>query len=76
MNDLRVLEIQTKYVADSEVEAKDYIEQIRQSAKTNHYMIKKASYEYKSKKAKGEVIAEAWVVTITAIYSELWEDLI
>jgi len=71
-----LLEATNKYRADSEEQAKDMIEAIRQDANKKGYSIKKASYERKTKKAKGEVIAEVFVVTVTQIFAELWEDLV
>lgn len=71
-----LLETTTKYRADTEVNAKDMIEQIRKDAEKKGYLIKKASYERKVKKAKGEVIAEVFVVTVTQTYAELWEDIV
>ena len=29
---------------------------------------------YKSKKKKGEVVAEAWVVKCVAVYDEVWDE--
>ena len=74
-----ILETTTKYRADTEISAKDMIEAFRkeaQEAQEKGYTIKKAGYEYKTKKAKGEIIAEAWVVTITQVFGDLWEDLV
>lgn len=71
-----ILETTTKYRADTEISAKDMIEAFRKEAQEKGYTIKKAGYEYKTKKAKGEIIAEAWVVTITQVFGDLWEDLI
>jgi len=71
-----LLETTSKYRALSENEAKEMIEGFRAQAKEKGYVVKKASFEYKTKKAKGEVIAEAWVVTITQVFGDLWEDLI
>lgn len=71
-----LLETTNKYSVDSESKAKDMIEEFRQKAGDKGYIIKKAGYEYKTKKAKGEVIAEAWVVSVTFIFSSLWEDLV
>ena len=70
-----LLEVTTKLRANSEEGAKSTIESYRKEAAEKGYTIKKASYEYKTKKAKGEIIAEAWVVSITQIFGELWEDL-
>ena len=72
---MRLLESTFKYETHTEEEAKDAIETFRQKASENGYMIKKASYEYKSKKSKGEIIGEAWVVTVVETFGTLWEDL-
>lgn len=71
-----ILETTTKYRADTEVGAKDMIESFRKDAAEKGYIVKKAGYEYKTKKSKGEIIAETWVVTITQVFSDLWEDLV
>jgi hypothetical protein len=70
-----LLETTNKYRTDSEIDAKDTIEAYRAQAAEKGYLIKKASYEYKNKKSKGEIVAEAWVVTITQVFGTLWEDL-
>lgn len=70
------LETTTKYRMDSEIAAKDLIDEFRKNADAQGYTIKKAGYEYKNKKAKGEILAEAWVVTITQVWNDLWEDLV
>lgn len=70
-----LLETVSKFKAVTEIEAKDMIEQFRQEASKKGYTLKKAGYEYKTKKSKGEIIAECWVVTISQIFGGLWEDL-
>lgn len=70
-----LLETTNKYCVHSEVAAKDMIEEFREKAGEKGYVIKKAGYEYKTKKAKGEIIAEAWVVSVTFVFGSLWEDL-
>lgn len=71
---MKKLEIQEKYRAYSEDEAKDFIETNRTAATTGNYILKKAGYEYKTKKAKGEVIDEAWVVTLVKVFNGIWEE--
>lgn len=71
-----LLETTTKYRADNEVAAKDMIESIRKDAEKKGYLIKKASYERKTKKAKGEIVAEVFVVSVTQVFAGLWEDLV
>lgn len=70
-----ILETTLKFRADSEISAKEVIEGYRKDAAEKGYVIKKAGYEYKTKKAKGEIIAEAWVVSITQVFGGLWEDV-
>ena len=69
-----LLETTQKYAVDSEVKAKDMIEAFRAQAIEKGYTVKKAGYEYKVKKAKGEIIGERWVVSVTQVFSILWED--
>lgn len=71
-----LLETISKFRASSEDGAKDMIEKYRLNAEQKGYRIKKAGYEYKSKKAKGEIIAECWIVTIDQIFGDMWEDLV
>ena len=71
-----LLETTSKFRADTEIAAKDMIEKYREEASQKGYTVKKAGYEYKTKKAKGEIVAECWVVSVTQIFGDLWEDLI
>lgn len=70
-----LLENTQKYCVDTEDQAKDLIEEIRAKATQEGYNIKKAGFERKDKKAKGEIIATCYVVTITELMGTLWEDL-
>ena len=67
------LEQTIKFKAFSEEEAKELLEKYRTKACEEGYQLKKGSYEYKAKKAKGEVVEEAWIVSITQIFGSLWE---
>lgn len=70
-----MLENTQKYCVDTEDQAKELIEELRKKAATKGYTIKKASFERKDKKAKGEIIATCYVVTVTELMGALWEDL-
>lgn len=70
-----LLETTLKYRVDTEIQAKDIIEEYRNQAQQKGYVIKKASYERKDKKAKGEIIATVFVVTITQVFASLWEEI-
>ena len=50
------------------------IETFRAQAIEKGYTVKKTGYEYKVKKAKGEVIGERWVVSVTQVFNTLWEE--
>ena len=71
-----LLETTSKYRAKDEIAAKDMIEKFRAEAETKGYIIKKVGYERKVKKAKGEVIAECFVITLTQIFGDIWEDIV
>lgn len=70
-----VLETTIKWCVRDEDEAKRLIEKIRAEGADHGYYVKKAGYERKIKKAKGEIIAKAFIVTITEVFHELWEDI-
>ncbi len=71
-----ILETTSKFRADSEIAARDMIERFRAEAAQKGYTVKKAGYERKVKKAKGEIVAEVWVVSVTQVFSDIWEDLV
>ena len=62
-----------KYRASSEKVAIAFIEEERQRAHTDGFEIKKSSYVRKTKKSKGEIIAEWWIVEITYKYAEEYD---
>ena len=63
-----IIEETFKIRANSENEAQEIIN--NQRAKQN---VKKAAYEKKEKKSKGEVIGEAYLVTLTLTHGDFWE---
>lgn len=70
---MRLLETKQVYRAETEDEAKQMMEAFRAEAVEKGYLLKKSGYEYKSKKSKGEVIDEAYVVTIVQEHGGIWE---
>lgn len=69
-----LLETTQKYSVGTEIQAKDMIEAFRAEAEEKGYTVKKAGYEYKVKRAKGEIIDERWVVSVTQTFGTLWEE--
>ena len=72
---MRLLQQKLDYIVDTEDSAKELMEKFRTNATKEGYTIKKASYERKDKKSKGEIIATVFVVTIVQVFSSLWEDV-
>ena len=71
---MRILKTTEEYRTNSEVEAKEAMERFRAEAKEKGYHINKSGYTYKAKKSKGDIIDEAWVVSITKEFSSVWEE--
>ena len=71
---MKLLKVTYEHRAYTEDEAKDAILKFRNEAKDNNYLVSAAGYTYKSKKKKGEVVAEAWVVKCVAVYDEVWDE--
>ena len=72
---MRLLEVKEKYAVGTEEEAKQAMEFFRNDAVEHGYFIKSSAYTYKCKKAKGEVIAEQYVVEVVKGYEELWNEI-
>lgn len=70
---MRLIKITEEFVAGSEDEAIAALEKFRTNQATEHYQLGANGYKYKTKKAKKEVVDEAWIVTVTKIFGEVWE---
>ena len=71
---MKTLKITTEARAYSEEEAKEYIDKFRSSAGADGYLAGAASFTYKTKKKKGEVVSDGYLVKITKIYNDFWES--
>lgn len=71
---MRLIEQTEKYVVDSEEEALKVVQTFKQNAQDKGYLLGSSGYTYKSKKAKGEIIGEVWVVTIKKVLGGVWDD--
>ena len=61
---------------DSEAEAKELIEEMKENASEEDYTVTNYSSTYKEKKKKGEVIDSGYEVKITKAFAPFWpEDL-
>lgn len=70
---MRVLKITEEYRVDSEIEAKEVMEDFRAKAREEGYGLGACGYTHKEKKLKGEIIDEAWVVRVVKIFGGVWE---
>ncbi len=71
---MRLIEKTEKYVVDSEEEAIKLIQSSKEDAQEKGYILGASGYTYKTKKAKGEIIGEAWVTTIKKVLGGVWDD--
>ena len=72
---MRLLKETCEYRVDSENEAKETMEKFRNEAKEKGYSVGSCGYTYKEKKAKGEIIDEAWVVRCVKVYGTVWDNI-
>lgn len=70
---MKRLKVTEEYRAYSEQEAIDALELARAQQVEKNYVLGANGYKYKTKKAKGEVVAEGWLVSITKIYDDFWD---
>ena len=66
------LETVEKYRVETEDEAKAVMEQFREDAKSKGYLVKKSGYEKKEKKAKGEIVDQGYLVSVTKVFDTFW----
>ncbi len=71
---MRLIEQTDKYVVDSEQAAVGLIQAFRDKAEEDGYVLGASGYTYKTKKAKGEIIDEAWVVSVKKILGGVWDE--
>lgn len=70
---MKKLKVTTETRAYSEEEARQFLDEFKVKAHTEGYIVGANGYTYKSKKAKGEIIDEAWICKCTAIYDDIWD---
>ena len=70
---MKKLKVTEEFRAYSEEEAIAALETARAKQNEGGYQLGANGYKYKSKKSKGEIVDEAWIVTITKIYNEVWD---
>ena len=71
---MRLIERTEKYVVDTEEEAIKLIQDAKDDAAKNGYILGANGYTYKTKKAKGEIVGEVWVTSIKKVLGGVWDD--
>ena len=71
---MKLIEQTEKYVVDTEEMALQLVQAFKNKATEEGYVLGSSGYTYKTKKSKGEIIGEAWVVTIKKILGGVWDD--
>ncbi len=71
---MRLLKQTIEYRADTEEEAKNIMENIREKANNSGYTISASGFIKKEKKLKGEIIDEAYIVKIIETFGGIWEE--
>ena len=70
-----ILKETCEYRVDTEEQAKEVMEILRDSAAAKGYTIGSCGYTKKEKKAKGEIIDEAFLIKCVKIYGTIWDNI-
>ena len=70
---MKTLTVTTQARAYSQEEAKEYIDNFRSKAGEDGYLAGAASFTYKTKKKKGDIISDGYLVKVTKIYNDFWD---
>ena len=71
---MRLIKQTDEFVVDTEEEAIALIEKARKDSHSEGYVLGANGYTYKTKKSKGEIIDEAWIVSIKKIIGGVWDE--
>lgn len=71
---MRLIEQTDKIVVETEEAAISLVQKAKEEATQKGYILGASGYTYKTKKAKGEIIGELWVVTIKKVLGGVWDD--
>ena len=71
---MRLIKLTEEYVVDTEDQAVKAIQDFRDEANNKGYTLGASGYTYKTKKAKGEIIGEQYLIKITKILGGIWDD--
>ena len=70
---MKTLKITRELRAYSEDEAREFINDFKAKAASEGYLVGANGYTYKCKRAKGEIVDEAWICKCVEIHNEVWD---
>ena len=70
---MKKLKVTEEYRVESEEEAKSTVEKFQKEGQEKGFSVIKWSSDYKTKKAKGEIIDSGYLLKITFSISEFWD---
>ena len=71
---MRLIKRTEEYVVDTEEQAIKAIQNFREDAAEHGHTVGASGYTYKTKKSKGDIIGEVYVVKVTRILGGVWDD--
>lgn len=71
---MKRLKVTEEYRAYSEEEAIEALNAARAHQEDGKYTLGANGYKYKTKKSKGEIIGEAWIVSVAKVFDEVWDE--
>ena len=71
---MRLIKRTEEYVVDTEEQAIKAIQNFREDAEQQGHTVGASGYTYKTKKAKGEIIGEQYLIKVTRILGGIWDD--
>lgn len=67
------LKVTEEYRVDTENEAKEAMENFRQRAAQEGYILNSCGYTHKEKKSKGEIVDEGYLLKVVKVYGGFWD---
>ena len=71
---MRLIEQTEKYIVNSEEDALKVVQAFKQDANEKGYKLGASGYTYKTKKSKGEIIDECWIVSVKKVLGGIWDE--
>lgn len=72
---MRLLKETKEFRAESEAEAKAIVEKFQEEGLEKGFAVSKWSADHKTKKAKGEIIDECFLLKVTIEIADIWGDI-